>query len=108
MQEKGENMKKESNHIEYEDGTRIQLHEEDVPELTDNFFRNARPMGELFPELAAYSAKRKVGRPKSQSAKRLQSFKLSPDVIEHIKASGPGYNVRVEAVLRSAIENGVI
>jgi uncharacterized protein (DUF4415 family) len=61
-----------------------------------------------FPDLAEYSRKRKAGRPKSAAPKRLQSFKLSPDVIEGIKSSGKGYNVRVEAVLRQALEDGRI
>lgn len=64
---------------------------------------------ESFPELAAYSRrmKRRRGRPKSKAPKRLQSFKLSPDVIDAIRASGKGYNVRVEKVLRDAIEHGI-
>ncbi len=61
-----------------------------------------------FPELAAYAVARKRGRPKSVSPKQLQSFKLSPDVIEAIKNSGAGYNARVEAVLREAIARGVL
>ena len=61
-----------------------------------------------FPELAAYARKRKVGRPKSAAPKQLQSFKLSPDVIEGIRRSGAGYNVRVEEVLREALDDGRI
>lgn len=59
-----------------------------------------------FPELALESVKRKVGRPKKANAKKLQSFKLSPDVIADIKASGAGFNARVEAVLRQALSEG--
>lgn len=64
------------------------------------------PLRDDFPELAAASEKRKAGRPKKPNAKKLQSFKLSPDVIADIKASGAGFNARVEAVLREAIRDG--
>jgi uncharacterized protein (DUF4415 family) len=97
-------MKKRSKFLLYEDGSKIKLDGDDVPELTDAFFKNAKPLKEIFPDLAAYAEKRKVGRPKSANAKKLQSFKLSPDLIESIKATGAGFNVRVEAVLRQAIQ----
>ena len=67
-----------------------------------------KPLREDFPELAAHAEKRKVGRPCVAKPKRLQSFKLSQDVIEGIKSSGKGYNVRVEAVLRAALQDGLI
>ena len=80
----------------------------EVRELTDEDFIIARPLRDVFPDLAEYSLKRKAGRPKSDAPKKLQSFKLSPDVIEGIRGSGPGYNVRVEAVLRAALAEGRI
>ena len=67
-----------------------------------------------FPELAEYSREREQtlarqrGRPKKVAPKKLQSFKLSPDVIDAIRGSGPGYNARVEAVLRAALEQGTL
>ncbi len=94
--------------MRYEDGTRITLTDDDVPELTAAFFKNAKPMRQMFPELAAYAAKRKRGRPKSAAPKRLQSFKLSQDVIDGIRNSGAGYNSRVDAILREALQDGRI
>lgn len=99
-------MPKKSKFIHYEDGSRIALHAEDVPELHDAFFKEATPLSAMFPGLAAHAVKRKVGRPKSANPKKLQSFKLSADVIESIKATGAGFNTRVEAVLRKALEEG--
>lgn len=61
-----------------------------------------------FPELAAYSAKRKAGRPKVDAPKKSKSFKLSQDLIEAIVASGKGYNARVEAMLREGLAQGKI
>lgn len=66
-----------------------------------------RPLADAFPELAAF-AKRRRGRPKSAAPKRLHTFKLSGDIIDAIRASGGGYNVRVERVLREALEEGRI
>lgn len=68
----------------------------------------ANLLRDSFPELAKHAQKRKIGRPKSANAKKLQSFKLAPDVIEAIRSSGAGYNVRVEAVLREALNEGRI
>jgi uncharacterized protein (DUF4415 family) len=61
-----------------------------------------------FPELAAHAEKRKAGRPKVDAPKRVKSFKLSPDVIDAITTSGKGYNIRVEAALRTALAEGRI
>jgi uncharacterized protein (DUF4415 family) len=77
----------------------------EVRELTDEFFRAARPFTDA--ELAAIGAPPR-GRPKSANAKKLQSFKLSPDVIAGIKQGGAGYNARVEKVLRDALANGLL
>lgn len=79
----------------------------EVRELTAHDKVKATLLREAFPELAAHSRKM-LGRPKSPNAKKLQSFKLSPDVIEGIRKSGAGYNVRVEKVLRDALEKGLI
>jgi uncharacterized protein (DUF4415 family) len=40
------------------------------------------------------------GRPKSASPKVRVGFRLSAELVEQIRASGPGYNARVEKVLR--------
>lgn len=83
-----------------------ELIDEENPEWTEEMFVNARPLSELLPELAAYAVRKKAGRPKEPGAKKLQSFKLSPDVIDAIRATGAGYNVRVENVLRAALAEG--
>jgi uncharacterized protein (DUF4415 family) len=51
-------------------------------------------------KLAATPVRR--GRPKSESPKVRVGFRLSPDVVASIKASGPGYNARIEQALRAA------
>jgi uncharacterized protein (DUF4415 family) len=42
------------------------------------------------------------GRPKAEGPKVHIGFRLATDVVESVRASGPGYNVRVEQALRAA------
>ena len=53
-------------------------------------------------KLAATPVQR--GRPKSGSPKVRVGFRLSADLVERIRASGPGYNARVERVLREGFD----
>ena len=75
------------------------------PEWTEEDFARARPFKEGFPEF--YEAwKNKGGRPKVEQPKMHIGFRLSADVVNGVRASGPGYNARVERVLREALERG--
>ena len=42
------------------------------------------------------------GRPKKETTKVPIGLRLAADVVESLKASGPGYNTRVEAALHKA------
>ena len=66
------------------------------------------PLRDIFPDLAEFAAKRKRGRPKSLAPKKLQTFKLSAEIVDAIRESGAGYNVRVEKALREALQDGRI
>ncbi len=76
----------------------------DVPELTDEDFAQAKPFKEAFPE--QYRAWKKLGRPPIESPKVHIGFRLAADVVKGVRATGPGYNARVERVLRQALEKG--
>jgi uncharacterized protein (DUF4415 family) len=54
-------------------------------------------------KLAATPVRR--GRPPSEAPKVRVGFRLSADLVEKIRASGKGYNVRVERVLREGFFN---
>lgn len=41
--------------------------------------------------------------PQKAPTKKLVSLRLSPEVIEHFKASGPGWQTRIDSVLVKAI-----
>ena len=77
----------------------------DVPEITDEEWARARPFKEVFPELYE-SWKRGPGRPKADAPKVHVGFRLAADVVSGIKATGRGYNARVEKVLREALAAG--
>lgn len=71
-------------------------------ETTDEDLANARPFAEVFPDLME-SIKRSRGRPKLDEPKRQVTLRLDADVIEKLKASGPGWQTRVNDVLRKAV-----
>lgn len=74
--------------------------DDDNPEWTDEDFARARPISE-FPELAAAFAKAKGGRPKG-SNKELVSLRIDKDVLAKFRASGPGWQSRINDALRKS------
>ena len=78
--------------------------EGEVRELTREDFRGMRLVREAMPELVEAMAefRRKLGRPKAEAPKVHIGFRLASDVVASIKASGRGYNARVEQALRDA------
>lgn len=83
--------------------------DDDSPELDDEWFRRARPAAELLPEvlgpdLAAQLLRRKPGQrgPQKAPVKKLVSLRLDPDVVEHFKAQGDGWQSRMNEALRKA------
>jgi uncharacterized protein (DUF4415 family) len=72
----------------------------DNPEWTKEDFARARPFAEVFPELAA-SIRRGRG-PNKAPTKKLVSLRLSPDVLDHYRSKGPGWQTRIDDALRKA------
>ena len=72
----------------------------DNPEWTKADFAKAKPFAEALPELAA--AIRKGRGPNKAPTKRLVSLRLSPDVLDHFKAKGPGWQSKIDETLRKA------
>jgi uncharacterized protein (DUF4415 family) len=72
----------------------------DNPEWTAEDFAKAKPFAEVFPELAA--SIRKGRGPNKAPTKKLVSLRLSPEVLDHFKSKGPGWQSRIDAVLRKA------
>jgi uncharacterized protein (DUF4415 family) len=67
---------------------------DDAPELTDGWFETAD----------YYEGDKLVrrGRPKLDSPKEAVSLRLGPDVIAHYRATGPGWQSRINETLRQA------
>jgi len=71
---------------------------EDIPELTDEFFDKAEiRRGEKL-------IRRGRGRPRLEAPKKLIALRLDPDVIERFRATGPGWQSRINMVLREYLE----
>lgn len=80
------------------------IDDEDNPEWTEEDFARARPFKEVFPE--QYRAWKKLGRPPVETPKVHIGFRLAADVVAGVRATGKGYNARVEKVLREALAKG--
>lgn len=81
--------------------TRQEWDDLDIPELTEDDLKTAKPFAEVFPDLAA-SIRRARGRPKVEAPKQQVSLRLDPDVIEKFKATGKGWQARINDVLKAA------
>ena len=70
----------------------------DNPELTDEQLAAARPLVEAMPELVA-AVRRSRGSQKAP-VKALVSLRLDRDVLDALRGSGPGWQVRANEALR--------
>ena len=73
----------------------------EVRELTDADVKRMRPMSEVLPD----SLQRTIGqRGKQRSPTKVKtSIRLSPEVIEHFKAEGEGWQRRIDQALKRYI-----
>ncbi len=67
----------------------------DNPEITAAEWAARRPFAEVFPDLAASFAAR--------TPKKLISLRLDQDVIDGFRATGPGWQSRINAALRDKL-----
>lgn len=69
----------------------------DNPEWTEEDFAKAVPFAEAFPELAK-TMKRRGGQ--KTPTKVSTTIRLSPEIIEHFRADGPGWQSRIDDALK--------
>lgn len=85
--------------------TRPVVFDDDNPEWTDADFARARPIAD-FPALAAAfpNGSKARGRPKGSktSEKSLVSLRIDNAILDRFRASGPGWQSRINEVLRAA------
>lgn len=88
-----------------------ELIDDDNPELTEEWFARARPASEVLPELfgaeaVAHLLKPKRGRPPNAERKRATNIRLSPEVLAYFRGTGPGWQTRVDEVLKAHAARG--
>ena len=76
---------------------------DDAPEWTEEHFRHAQLSvdGKIIRE--AVGTWSKPGRPPSPNPKRQVTLRLDPDVLEKFRATGKGWQSRINAELRKAL-----
>lgn len=78
----------------------------EVRELTARDFRRMRPAREVLPKMigakTAAELLRPRGRPPKENPKAQVTLRLDAEVLRHFKDAGPGWQTRINAVLRRA------
>jgi uncharacterized protein (DUF4415 family) len=69
--------------------------------LTTRELATARPLRDVFPDLAAISRHRAR---KGEPTKQAVSMRLSPKVISYFKSKGPGWQTRIDRALLAFVE----
>ena len=82
--------------------TEADWNEADVAPLTDAELASARPFAEAFPDLAAKMERIRGGRPRAETPKQVISIRLDAEVIDKFKATGAGWQTRMNAALKAA------
>ena len=82
--------------------------DDDNPEWTIDDFSKARPASEVLPEIfpkAVADAMLKRGRPRKEVTKAPINIRLSPDVVEAFRATGRGWQTRVDEALKDWLKS---
>ncbi len=76
----------------------------DTFEWTDEDFAQARPAAEVMPpELYQALVERRVRGPQKAPTKQMISVRLDRDLVERLRATGPGWQARINDTLRKAV-----
>jgi uncharacterized protein (DUF4415 family) len=75
------------------------------PEWTEEDFARARPASELHGLAVAAGLVRKRGRPPLAQGERKEkvTLRLSPQVLEHFRAGGEGWQTRIDEALQAHV-----
>jgi uncharacterized protein (DUF4415 family) len=76
----------------------------DNPAWSEEDFRRAKPAADVLPAALAAALPRRRGQrgPQHEPAKQLVSLRIDRDVVERFRATGGGWQTRVNEVLRQA------
>ncbi len=78
------------------------------PTWTEENFARAQPFRRLHPDVYESWQRNKGGRPPVESPKIHLGLRMAADVVNGVKATGRGYNARVEKLLREALAKGTL
>jgi uncharacterized protein (DUF4415 family) len=84
--------------------TAAALADPDNPPLDDRLAARLRPAEEVMPEVVARFRGQRG--PQKAPTKQLVSLRLDPDVLAHFRATGRGWQARINAALRKAAKLG--
>jgi uncharacterized protein (DUF4415 family) len=79
---------------------------DDAPELDEAFFGQATPKidDEVVTDSEVKKAfKKRLGRPKTENPKKPISIRLSPEVLTYFRATGKGWQTRINEVLEDYV-----
>ena len=76
--------------------------DDDIPEMTDAEFAAAKSLKTAMPEVVE-AMKRGRGRPRVENPKERVSLRLDPKVVAAYKATGEGWQARINEILSRAI-----
>ena len=78
-----------------------ELLDDESPELTAEDFARMRPMGDVFPEIVAAQQRGelRVRGPQKAPTKERIAVRLSPEVVEYFRSTGPGWQTRMDREL---------
>lgn len=78
---------------------------DDAPELDESFFAEAKKkVGDKEVSAAEFeAAKKRMGRPPAAIKRPTLNMRIDPDVLEALKASGKGWQTRVNQILRREV-----
>lgn len=83
--------------------------DDDNPEWTAEDFAKARPaaevLKEIFPKTVADAMLKPRGRPRKEITKAPVNIRLSPDVVEAFRATGRGWQTRVDEALKEWLKS---
>ncbi|MBI5128850.1 MAG: BrnA antitoxin family protein [Rhodopseudomonas palustris] len=81
---------------------------DDNPAWTAEDFAKARPASELPADVLAQFRNTKVGRPRSDNPKVPVKLRLDGVVLDALRATGPGWQTRINDLLKSRISRGKV
>jgi len=75
------------------------------PVLSAEWFAKARPARDVLPASVMAAARRMPGRPKAEVTKQPVNIRLSPGVLAAFRASGAGWQTRIDAALQDWLKS---